>query len=416
MALYLYTGVMGTGKSYCAVYDIWQQLQSSDDIFIVANIDGLKIDDSRFLNAEFDPDNFRHWDKNLHPQKGDSPFSKYIASIREEYSLSKECVVYLYVDECQRYFGTEVKDKDVVFFIEYHRHEGVELRFIVQDKKRLAGHIMRLHELETRATPARFGLPGFFCYKKRSNDIHVGTRFVPKKQKVFALYKSFGAGKKTTSHNIYLYFIVVVLAVVVFMVNRLLSKPLSGVESATQPQEQERRYSIEKNISTVQNSSSSTLATVSNNVARDVYPSTEEKDTVKEPPCMLPDLLEYSKSRDSVKFSKGGFPVWVKVSDFTKNYPPMFYGYSYAHAPGKLFVVYSALSQNMIFPKKFRLPEAQEGAPLEYDWVQDRSKKIDQLRQDLEKLRNEHSNGVFTSEEFYRRERLLLDEIQLYAS
>ena len=48
-----------------------------------------------------------------------------LKSLRSEYQLQDSDLIHIYVDEAQRFFPPDLKDADILYFFDYHRHYRV---------------------------------------------------------------------------------------------------------------------------------------------------------------------------------------------------------------------------------------------------------------------------------------------------
>jgi zona occludens toxin len=183
MAIELLTGVPGGGKSYFAVHKIHKLLQKEGKFLVLHNIEGLKIPDNRLISKDWV----------LHDFENDT-MAAYLGSLRQEYGMSSEDKVFIFVDEAQRFFPPELKDPKVLFFFDYHRHVGAEITLITQHEKKISYKITTLAEIEIRAANTRINPFGSFLYKHVSGGEQFNTSRLKRDPAIFALYKSFQAG------------------------------------------------------------------------------------------------------------------------------------------------------------------------------------------------------------------------------
>lgn len=197
MSITLLTGVPGSGKSYFAMNKICELLATHESFLIVSNIDGTndKIFDRRYLYTKFTLEMLRN-----------DNMKDYLPHLRAQHGLEPSAPIYLFIDECQNYYGPSCKDENAFFFLDYHRHYGVEIFLITQKDTKIRREVEALCETEIRGLPPSLGvLPGYFLYNhKCGGEIFEKIR-LKKKQEVFKAYRSFQAGKvKGASYRIWL--------------------------------------------------------------------------------------------------------------------------------------------------------------------------------------------------------------------
>lgn len=189
MSITLVTGVPGSGKSYYAMDVIARLLESKDKFIIISNIDGTdtNIFDRRYVYVEFSM-----------PMLRNESMCDYLAKLREEHGLDSKNMVYMFIDEAQKYYGADCKDKDQFFFLDYHRHYGIDIYLITQKDTKIRKEAEALCETEIRGVPPSLGiLPGYFIYNHKCGGEVFDKIRLKKRQSVFDLYRSFNAGKIT---------------------------------------------------------------------------------------------------------------------------------------------------------------------------------------------------------------------------
>lgn len=186
MAIYLITGLPGSGKSYYTVrlllltfcdmmgdgyYDV------KEEFVIVSNIEGLTVDHVDLEQAVKD-------------YGGVDKFFSFEAQekVCEKYKALGKKVVY-FIDECQDYFPRAYKTREVLNFFEKHRHLGFDIYLCTQDAPRASRDILSLSEYELRASP-RSTTFGSFFYVKYIKRLKVQSFPLKKDKFVFDYYKS----------------------------------------------------------------------------------------------------------------------------------------------------------------------------------------------------------------------------------
>lgn len=204
MAIRLITGVPGAGKSYFAVTHIAKKYCDyiGDEFFLkeefvlVTNIEGLKLDSIDLEQTIEDTPG------------GVKKFFTYPMQekIYHKYKKEKKKIVY-FIDEAQEYFDRKFYDREVFYFFEKHRHLGLDIYLLTQDRHRICKDIIGLMEFEWRAVPRTVAF-GRFIYNKLIGRHMAGKKLLKKDKKVFNLYKSMEEGEsEKMSHPLVPYFI-----------------------------------------------------------------------------------------------------------------------------------------------------------------------------------------------------------------
>ena len=183
------TGIPGSGKSYFVVHltatkyfkwnEInleWEQKDKKRPVTIFSNIAGLKLPhislDDYFQDKQITYEQF---------------FTvPYIEKVIEKYGR-----VLILIDEAQKFFPSDYRNADVLFFFQYHRHLGVDIILTFQTWFSITRKITDLMEFEILAVRRSFSLVGELRYHYYfGNERHGGMKLHPD-YKIFALYKSF---------------------------------------------------------------------------------------------------------------------------------------------------------------------------------------------------------------------------------
>lgn len=336
MSIEILTGVPGSGKTYFAVSRIQKLLTLETRFLILHNIEGLYPSDNRCISKDWLTDDFNA-----------SVMADYLRKLRTEYELTSEDPIYLFIDEAQRFFPPELKDPQVLYFFDYHRHFGVNIVLITQHEKKLTYKITTLAEVEIRAVNSRVNPFSSFVYKLSSGGEQYGTERLTKDSSVFRLYKSFhaGTGKSTKSRFRYLALALVVAAPIAWLIFfRVFAKSFGLIDNESSSQ------SVSAPLPPVERLPLS--STRSN--AEAFRPSVvQPQEDIRKTDYFGPEIKEYSISRDALLIPVNDIgDAWISVAQFVEKYPPHLYGYGYFHAPNKRFVLLSATNQDLIFPVK----------------------------------------------------------------
>jgi len=335
------TGLPRSGKSFFAVKEIIEKLSTPQPInpntgepynfLILTNIDGITYDDARLIKMEFDHDFFKN-----------TLIAPYLRNLRDEYKLTNDDTIYIYIDEAQRFFSNP--EKDVEFFFDYHGHYGVDVVIITQNVKKISPKISALAEYEIRAAATSTNPFGSFVYKQLQEGVQFGTIRVRKDPKVFSHYKSFQAGQgKVPKSKLRWYALAAIAAAIItwFFFFRAFSDSFH-IKGKSKPVEDvvlddPAPFPVKAAHASVSPSSS--------------FPNSMEPEK-PHTNYLGPTILDFSPSKDSVKIESenSDLQVWISVSDFIKSYPPQIYGYGFFHCPHKRLVLMDAQNQNLIYP------------------------------------------------------------------
>lgn len=175
------TGKPGSGKSYyathylrkfCTYDNVYNSLDLNDDILLVTNLDNIKVKhlsvDQFFEYQLYLVDNMR----------------EYLKQYRYKRAI-------LIVDEAQKYFSS-IRDNDLFFFFEYHRHLGCDIFLISQSVAPFPKRLVAIAEYIVEAMPRVYKTVGFRYQNKDTETGHViFTSMLRIDQTVFMLFKSF---------------------------------------------------------------------------------------------------------------------------------------------------------------------------------------------------------------------------------
>jgi len=208
-------GLPGSGKSYYAAnfiskYGEYDQLYKTfvitKDVEIFTNLDDLQIK-HQSLDGEggcFDL------------YGGPSGFFtiENFKRIRKSWPKSHLLVI---IDEAQRIIDDDLlKNKDVAFFFQYHRHLGIDIFLLTNDIASCSKKVVGLCEFLVEAQPRSKGLPGVFRYKfKDTKGNFLYSQSVRLKQEVFGIYKSFTTDETEKPKNVILHWLIMLFVVLI---------------------------------------------------------------------------------------------------------------------------------------------------------------------------------------------------------
>lgn len=221
MAINYIVGIPGSGKTYFAVYKIWQSFiyypknsKKKDDIkkyeFCYTNINQFKYDTcDKIKSLDFDELKFNlEILYNLY-KSVDGKDDKLLIEKAKELNLN-DCM--FAIDECHNFLND--KENEVLkWWLTYHRHIGHEIYLITQDLSLVATGYKSIAEFFFRAVPAsrrlfskKFKYFQYTSYKMYDKDLISNTGIhIPFKDEVFNLYYSGSASNQKSYVKIYLY-------------------------------------------------------------------------------------------------------------------------------------------------------------------------------------------------------------------
>jgi hypothetical protein len=192
MAVTLFTGKPGSGKSYRVVLKL---LEDCEKYYIFHNVDGLNHD--FFCDGKF----IKRWDDipgflTLEKQK------EVCSYIQDKYDRP----VLVVVDEAY-INGFGVRNAPILNWIAYHRHLGQDIYLVTHNVRDIHIDFVNRCQFEIRAK--RGIATQQFVYQYLVGDESFKTDRVPTKKAVFAAYKSFeSAGHKPPRSKILVYGVV----------------------------------------------------------------------------------------------------------------------------------------------------------------------------------------------------------------
>lgn len=224
--IHVITGIPGSGKTCLALKiftdefyhydkknDQFYMKKEHEGLTLITNIDGLKLPhislDKAISDSNMTYETF------------------FTVDFQKRISSKYKRIIYI-IDECQRYFSKALKNRDTIFYFDYHRHLGHDIYLITQDVIKIHREILAHHEFEYRLTKKAFSVAGEFRYLiKSSGDIMDRKTFRPPKH-IFRLYKSFQAPTSIKTKNQFRKYIIVPLIITLiagyFLFNRVTEK------------------------------------------------------------------------------------------------------------------------------------------------------------------------------------------------
>ncbi len=183
MAIKLFTGIPGSGKTYRCVYELLKP-EIKDKYFIIHNIPKLNelyFDGGEYIRSYADDKNELSYNPPalffLENQK------ELTQRVQDQYHRP----LLIVIDECQTWL--DKYDERIKAWLSYHRHLGQDIWLVSQSRWNIHKDYKNLIELEI------MGKRGFvfrsFLYSWFANGEHFKTDRLPKKKEIFKLYESF---------------------------------------------------------------------------------------------------------------------------------------------------------------------------------------------------------------------------------
>ncbi len=183
MAVYIVTGIPGSGKTYWCVTHILRKYFSFDrvlqeyiprsDFTIYSNIDSLRLDHVVL------PEVLK-----------DVPKETFFTVEYQKELLVKHHRIIYFIDEAQFLFPTKFSDNDVLFFFEYHRHLGIDIYLLCPDAGDLPRRMRTLAEYVLKASARSLRFVNEFRFHKVVEGMRTGNIMLRFDKRVFALYRS----------------------------------------------------------------------------------------------------------------------------------------------------------------------------------------------------------------------------------
>lgn len=179
--LRIITGVPGSGKTFYSV-NYLKQFVKFDNVYRCLNIDPSVLLVTNIEDIKVQHVKFEDW-----LEGGMLNIDK-----TRQYMIDRNYKRAIFIiDEAQRYFAG-LRDPDIFYFFEYHRHLGLDIFLIVQTPAALPRRLLDLCEFIIDALPRTYAIVGF---RYNMNDVKTGLtlerKMIRADQDVFKIYKSF---------------------------------------------------------------------------------------------------------------------------------------------------------------------------------------------------------------------------------
>jgi len=210
--IHIIEGVPGSGKTYYAVKYLLKHFYEYDDFYneyvekknsnvlVITNIEDFK---PKHLNLDVLIDRFT-----LEKFFTVENFEK----IQKQYRVKN---IVLIIDEAQRYFHRKFYNKEVFYFFQYHRHLGVDIFLITQNKNTLAREIVVLSEFIVKALPRSLQPNAFIYHFYDTEGNKLFTKSLRKDKKVFNVYSSMKVNEISKPKNVVLSKLIVYFSLLV---------------------------------------------------------------------------------------------------------------------------------------------------------------------------------------------------------
>lgn len=329
MAIELYTGVPGSGKTYLIVKRL---LSEFIGYTVITNIDGLKLPhlslDSMIEKAGGKEVFFTR------EYQGTLPFTQ---------------LIYI-IDEAQFYFGKKYYNEAVFNYFQYHRHfPGHHVILATQNAQTIPSQLVVLCDYECYVLTRKASLFGEFKFKTvtpaggSSRDCPVSR--VARHKDVFKWYKStsmISSVKQGKLHSTL--WLIVICCVLGFPVISYFLFFRGAIDKASQ--------SFGNKKSSV---ASKAAPPPADSLAAPGFQSQNSSPAhagIDEKKPLVPIPTAYNPASNDLFFVLDGSPVRASVSAFTALYPPAAYQYGFVYSPNKFFRIFDVSGTEQFFPIK----------------------------------------------------------------
>lgn len=194
MAIRLVTGTPGGGKSFYCVKHLVENYyvrigglyEPKKGVTVLSNLDGFKLE---------------HLNLDEVIKKSGKGVEGFFTVDYQKKVLEKHGQLVYIIDECQRYFDEYFRNKDVIYFFEYHRHLGVDVYLCSQSPNRICRAIRDLAEVEIRAVRRVLSFVGELKYNVLAGGEIIQKKAFRRDPEIFRLYKSFEAVEREKIKN-----------------------------------------------------------------------------------------------------------------------------------------------------------------------------------------------------------------------
>ncbi len=250
------TGVPGSGKSYKAVYSLFNNFglnkKVKDKKFIFKDVTSAltninELDLTKFKNVyKLEWDNFYQSLQELH--------NYYLAKctdteLQDKAKKLKIYEVLIILDECHNYL--ESQDKVLVWWLSYHRHLHQQIYLITQNLSLVSLKYKAFSEFFYKAFPSSLKLFGNsmkyneYTSSRMSNTTKSGVVKLPVKKEIFDTY---GSGANQKSKSVVLKFVIMFIFLIVLTVLAFKFVSMGFGDKSVVEEIQKEYKTTEKNI------------------------------------------------------------------------------------------------------------------------------------------------------------------------
>lgn len=246
MAIRVITGVPGAGKSYYAVKHIRDNYFQFDKkkefwfpkpgVLLISNIDELKLS---------------HTNLDVAIRDSKQSLEDFFSVPYQQKIIKKYKNVVYFIDEAQRYFPDNFRNREVFYLFQYHRHLGIDFFLMTQSIWLIPKSIRELIEFEVRAVKRSLSVFGELKYNIKSDNEIVDRKLLKKDSKIFNLYKSMDLGESEKLKNPIIKYLIAIVLIMVLSVYLFKNTFFGGVADADQSKKVNRNLNDSKKIEKV---------------------------------------------------------------------------------------------------------------------------------------------------------------------
>lgn len=238
MSISFLAGIPGSGKTYYAVYQIYNTFlkDNNNDKKGIFSSKKEKVKEYDYLYTNINEFNFNlderflKYEHDLFYEKINILYSLYISNANDNELIEKAKELKLYnslivIDECHNFYNNE--DEILVWFLTYHRHLYIDVFMITQDLSLVSTRYKTIAEFFYQALPnakkintSKFKYRQFISYKMYKSD-KINDFTLPAQKEVFSLYVSGAKNNSKSVINRYLFVSSLLLILFIFLLSLL---------------------------------------------------------------------------------------------------------------------------------------------------------------------------------------------------
>lgn len=242
--IHLITGVPGSGKTLLSLKLVTDQFYDYDpklsefklkkqfqDFTLITNIEDLNLD---------------HLNLNDILKKSNMSFDQFFTVPYQEKVHQKYKRILYIIDEAQFFIPRFFKNKDTVYYFDYHRHFGDDIYLVTQHFKKISFDISCLAEYEYRLHKRSFSVFGEFKYSIKSSGDIVETKSFKNTKHLFELYKSYNEKNLIKNKNHFKKYLLIPVILLIVFGYILIKRLAPEVNASINPNENKKSYTHEK--------------------------------------------------------------------------------------------------------------------------------------------------------------------------